>query len=111
MSTPFLVKDINLGAFSSYPGSLTVLGNTLFFIVDDNVNGYKLWKSDGTVAGTVAVADIRSRPNLTAVGNTLFFAARDGLTVRNCGKATARRLVRFWSKISAPVPLGPSPAI
>ncbi|WP_301337667.1 ELWxxDGT repeat protein, partial [Microcystis aeruginosa] len=77
-SVPFLV-DIRPGAFSSYPKNLTAVGSTLYFIADDDVNGYELWKSDGTVAGTVAVADIRSPGNLTAVGNTLFFTARDGL--------------------------------
>ncbi|NCS52900.1 hypothetical protein GQR42_06985 [Microcystis aeruginosa FD4] len=57
MSSPFLVKDIFLG-FSSSPGGLTVVGNTLFFWANDGVNGVELWKSDGTAAGTVLVKDI-----------------------------------------------------
>jgi ELWxxDGT repeat protein len=61
MSIPFLVKDINPGAFNSYPQSLTVVGNTLFFTAYDGVNGFELWKSDGTAAGTVLVKDIRPR--------------------------------------------------
>ncbi|GCL60714.1 hyalin repeat protein [Microcystis aeruginosa NIES-3807] len=61
------------------------MGNTLFFTADDGVNGTELWKSDGTAAGTVLVADINpggssSVPrNLTVVGNTLFFTADDGV--------------------------------
>jgi ELWxxDGT repeat protein len=49
------------------------------------MNGNELWKSDGTAAGSVMVADIRpgsgsSNPSiLTNVGGTLFFTADDGL--------------------------------
>ena len=81
MSTPFLVKDIRPGDYSSGPRYLTAVGNTLFFTANDPVNGTELWKSDGTAAGTVVVKDISpgsfsSFPsNLTAVGNTLFFSA------------------------------------
>ena len=81
MSTPFLVKDIRPGDYSSGPRYLTAVGNTLFFTANDPVNGTELWKSDGTAAGTVLVKDISpgsfsSFPsNLTAVGNTLFFSA------------------------------------
>nr|NCR87403.1 hypothetical protein [Microcystis aeruginosa K13-05] len=85
-SVPFLV-DIRPGAFSSYPKNLTAVGSTLYFIADDDVNGYELWKSDGTVAGTVAVADIRSPYSLTAMGNTLFFTARDGLNGQELWKS------------------------
>ncbi len=87
MSTPFLVKDILPGAFSSYPRYLTAVGSTLFFIAYDSVNGEELWRSDGTVAGTVAVADIRSASRLTAVGNTLFLTARDGLNGQELWKS------------------------
>ncbi|WP_287722062.1 ELWxxDGT repeat protein, partial [Microcystis sp. M049S1] len=85
MSTPFLVKDIYPGSFSPYPGNLTARGNTLFFTAYDSVNGEELWRSDGTAAGTVAVADISpgdygSYPsNLTVVGSTLFFQAYDSV--------------------------------
>ncbi|WP_301951384.1 ELWxxDGT repeat protein, partial [Microcystis aeruginosa] len=84
-----LVADIRPGASgsvsSSDPFNLTVVGNTLYFSANDGVNGYELWKSDGTAAGTVLVADIRpgasgSNPrNLRAVGSVLFFSADDGV--------------------------------
>ncbi|MCU0530421.1 MAG: hypothetical protein MUD04_13290, partial [Cyanobium sp. Prado107] len=56
----------------------------LFFVAFDGASGSELWRSDGTSAGTVRVADINpgggfsSPTNLTAVGNTLFFTANDG---------------------------------
>ncbi len=90
-----LVKDIRTGSFGSNPSYLTAVGNTLFFEAFDSVNGSELWKSDGTAAGTVLVKDIR--PGSSGFGPY--------------GKATARRPVRFWSKISSPVPLAPTPAI
>ncbi|WP_420538217.1 beta strand repeat-containing protein [Microcystis aeruginosa] len=87
-----LVANIRSGASgsisSSDPFNLTVVGNTLYFSANDGVNGYELWKSDGTAAGTVLVADIRSGSsssnpgNLTVVGNTLFFSADDGVNGR-----------------------------
>ena len=40
------------------PAHLTVVSGTLFLAADDGVNGYELWKSDGTEAGTVMVKDI-----------------------------------------------------
>jgi ELWxxDGT repeat protein len=65
-----------------------VVGSTLFFSAYDGVNGWELWQSDGTAAGTVLVGDIRpgsygSYPfSLTAVGNTLFFSANAGVNGR-----------------------------
>ena len=93
MSTPFLVKDIFLGLSGSFSSSLTAVGNTLYFTANDGVNGYELWKSDGTAAGTVLVKDILpgaswSYPrHLTAVGSTLYFTAEDGLNGRELWKS------------------------
>ncbi len=91
MSTPFLVKDIRPGDYSSGPRYLTAVGNTLFFAAySGGVNGRELWKSDGTAAGTVLVKDIspgssfstgpfpRNQSYPTAVGNTLFVTAYSG---------------------------------
>ena len=65
-----MVKDIDS------PSGLTAVGNTLFFEGYD-INGYTLWKSDGTTSGTVMVKNIGSPYDLTAVGNTLFFRGYD----------------------------------
>ena len=80
--TPRLLKNIHPSADSS-PWQLTNVDGTLFFSADDGTNGIELWKSDGTSAGTVMIADIRpsrnSYPeNLTNVDGTLFFRATDG---------------------------------
>ncbi len=94
MSTPFLVKDIFPGVFSSNPRYLTAVGNTLFFQAYDGVNGSELWKSDGTAAGTVLVDILpgsytsSSNPGgLTAVGNTLYFRANDRVNGRELWKS------------------------
>jgi ELWxxDGT repeat protein len=83
------IKDIYVGKsgdspFSSDPSFLTAVGNTLYFVADNGINGRELWKSDGTEAGTVLVKDINagtssSPSNLTAVGNTLYFTANDNI--------------------------------
>ena len=66
------------------PTDLTDFNGTLFFNGYDPAHGAELWRSDGTVAGTVLVKDINpdgngSNPgNLTNVNGTLFFTASDG---------------------------------
>jgi ELWxxDGT repeat protein len=78
-----LVKDINprspaVGIGSYWAGFCTI-GNTIYFTADDGSSGSELWKSDGTTAGTVRVADINPGPasssikEMAAVGSTLFF--------------------------------------
>jgi len=37
---------------------LTNVNGTLFFVVNDGVHGYELWKSNGTEGGTVLVKEI-----------------------------------------------------
>lgn len=62
-----------------------IVGNTLFFAANDATNGFELWKSDGTTAGTVMVKDINpgSADSLfhysesIAIGNTFYFQATD----------------------------------
>ncbi len=81
---PALLKDINVAVGNSSPRNMTTVGNIVFFSADDPVHGYELWKTDGTIAGTVLVKDIctgsiASNPaNLFNVNGTLFFSANDG---------------------------------
>ncbi len=84
-----LVKNIRPGSsyyggqLSSVPNKLTNVNGTLFFTATDSAGDNELWKSDGTLNGTVPVKDIRvvgsSAPdNLTNLNGTLFFTANDG---------------------------------
>jgi large repetitive protein len=82
-----------LGANHTSLEELTVMGDTLFFHMDDQSGrGEELWRSDGTEAGTWIVKELQvgmgssSPQNLMVVGGTLFFMASDGLTGRELWK-------------------------
>ena len=47
-----MVKD-NIRVNNGFPAQ-----GVLYFVADDGISGYELWKSDGTGAGTVLVKDI-----------------------------------------------------
>ncbi|WP_052055708.1 Calx-beta domain-containing protein [Myxosarcina sp. GI1] len=58
---PILIKDINPGTNNSSPEKLTVINDTLYFTANDGNNNRKIWKSDGTLGGTVlAPNDIKN---------------------------------------------------
>jgi ELWxxDGT repeat protein len=79
-----MVKDINPGSADGYLSYLTNVNGVLYFTANDGTNGYELWKSDGTAAGTAMVKDIYpgsgsgSPSNLTNVNGVLYFSANDG---------------------------------
>jgi ELWxxDGT repeat protein len=76
-----LFKNINTTTGSnnsSFVYNMTVCNNALYFGADDGVNGRELWKTDGTIAGTLMIADILtgsegSRPYEFQVIGTKFY--------------------------------------
>jgi ELWxxDGT repeat protein len=84
-----MVKDINAGSASSYPGSSNdrnslIINDKLFFSANTATSGVELWVSDGTEVGTVMVKDIRSGATGSSLGgfvagtSSLYFFADDG---------------------------------
>ena len=73
---------------ASDPSDFVQVGDLTFFTADDGVHGRELWKTDGTLAGTSVVKDIRpgsdsSDPtDLVAFNGLLYFTADDGSTGR-----------------------------
>jgi ELWxxDGT repeat protein len=83
-----LVKDINpsigLGTFHYNFSDFTVFNGALYFQADDGVNGFELWKSDGTAAGTAMLKDINTAAgagsfptDFTVFKGALYFSAGD----------------------------------
>ncbi len=71
-----LVKDINTSTNSNPNNSSktwAVLNGISYFSADDGINGYGLWRSDGTEAGTYIVKTGISPHEITATGGKLFF--------------------------------------
>jgi len=82
-----LIKDINAGADSSLEYGktyATVLNNEIYFSAFTAAEGWELWKTNGTEAGTVLVKNINpgsvdSNPTeLVTFGNYVYFSADDG---------------------------------
>ena len=75
------VRNIN----DSKPYDLVMLGDTIYFAAADEEHGRELWKTNGTEAGTVMVADIwpgacSSRVSeLAVMDGMLYFNANDGV--------------------------------
>ena len=89
-----LVKDINPGAGNSFPGAggtpfpseLAFFNGAWFFSADDGT-GPKLWKSDGTQAGTMRVTAAVSSPReLTVLGNAFISRPTTASTAASCGR-------------------------
>lgn len=75
------VQPLPAAPFNGGTGYMLGVGDTLFFAADDGVHGTELWKTDGTVQGTVLVKDIRaprsssSPANFGAAENAVVFSA------------------------------------
>lgn len=91
-----LVRDINPGAASAFHyrfADFTVFNGAVYFQANDGVNGFELWKSDGTREGTVMLVDINrasgagSAPtDFTVFNGFLYFSADDGSGARKLWK-------------------------
>ncbi len=70
-----------LGSFTFVAGvgESSRLGNRIVFAADDGVNGFELWSTDGTVAGTNLIADMEPGPGSSfpgrfhRIGDEVFF--------------------------------------
>jgi ELWxxDGT repeat protein len=78
-SRAFLVKDIEPGSGGSSPYLLINAKDTLFFSAGDVTNNRRyLWKSDGTIAGTIVVSQLMPT-SIFSINRTLFFTADDSI--------------------------------
>ena len=93
-TNPYLVKDISAGvgdSINNFCGA-TVHNDTLFFVANDGLEGYELWKSDGTNSGTQLVRSLypgnqNSNPGgFFTIGDTLYFSARSTSAVHSIWK-------------------------
>ena len=78
----FVIKDLKPGGDASLPGELLRIGATVFFRTDAGTGSEKLWRTDGTAAGTQMLfapghlhfAGLFSPRDLTPLGDRLVFA-------------------------------------
>ena len=68
-----LVKDLCPGACSSFPDSLTALGDRIFFRAGNGGPDSILWTSDGTADGTVPFLAEQVNEPIRVAGSFLFF--------------------------------------
>jgi ELWxxDGT repeat protein len=84
-----------------YPGLLTNVNGTVFFLEDDGVGSRELWKSNGTVAGTVLVKGIDPVGFAFLpenVNGTLFLQAQDDTHGRELWKTNGSTAGTFLVK-------------
>lgn len=104
------VRNLHAGGSSS-PGSLTSYAGDLYFRAI-NQAGARLWRSDGTSAGTVPVSGFAMAPeSLTVAGDLLFFTGSIGTYGRepwvSDGTAAGTRVLR---NLATQAGVGSSPA-
>lgn len=69
------------------------IGDSLYFVAESKQFGEELWKTDGTIAGTLLVKDINpgsygsSPQELVSISNILYFTAKNGVSGRELWKS------------------------
>ncbi|ATB42446.1 hypothetical protein CYFUS_007924 [Cystobacter fuscus] len=101
-----------LRGFDDAPGSLTALGNALYFVGADALGGRELWTSDGTAAGTRQVKDLvpgvdGSAPQeLLAWNGGLYFTASTTVGTRGLwrsdGTTAGTLALKTWAEETSP---------
>ena len=85
---------------TSYPSQLTILDSTIFYIEDRWLDGWDLWKSDGTAGNRTWLHGFPQGfgHSFSAVGGEVFFSAHDGTSGvrlwRSDGTAEGTRQVK-----------------
>ena len=94
-----LFRDVNIGAASSDPSELVVVGNSLYFAADNGVNGRELFRVSRNGNNATRI-DINNTPDqgsdprdLVNIDGTLYFSADNGVNGRELFRITnnARR--------------------
>jgi ELWxxDGT repeat protein len=93
-----MFKNINPGAASGLSLSTSnfhVAKGILYFVANNGTNGYELWRTDGTSAGTNMVEDIATTPNIATstefgefvnLGTNMIFATTAGSLLTSSGQ-------------------------
>lgn len=81
--------DINPGSGYSVPREFTAIDTFVYFQADDGTHGLELWRSDGTVNGTVLIKDINSG---LSSSNPIGFAGYNGKVYFAAGDASGTEL-------------------
>jgi len=114
-------KSVNEGYFPFDP---EILNGVAYFLANDGVHGWELWRSDGTEAGTRMVKEIvlgsrgpfddldsSGKATLTwahtQAGGLIYFAANDGATGFELWRTDGTEAGTFLLKDILPGPLGP----
>lgn len=71
---PYLVKNINPGSGNANPNWLNSLNGQLYFVAEDGTGYKRIFKSDGTDAGTISISSNIQADNLVLMNGTLFYS-------------------------------------